>query len=133
VQLRTTGIGDHGATDDHRIARKRTGIFRFHQFDCRDAARIEEQLLFDLRATRHEDVFSGASAVDLVLLVRRAAQTMVDQGRTGDDDMATATDNLHTLLAAMDDRRVELGLREFHERTVSDALARLCPGFWPFC
>jgi hypothetical protein len=31
-----------------------------------DADQIEERLLYELRGRRHEDVFSGASAIDLV-------------------------------------------------------------------
>lgn len=98
-----------------------------------DAGQIEERLLFELRARRHEDVFSGASAVDLVLGIRRAAQRMVDEGRTTQADVDEARQSLNKLLSEMDEQRVRFGLSEFQERTFSEALNNLCPGFWPFC
>lgn len=101
--------------------------------DSMDAGQIEERLLFVLRDARHDDLFSGACAVDLVMYMRTAAATMVAEGRTSEDDLAIASQNLTALLVEMDEQRVRLGLTEFQERTLSEALARLCPGFWPFC
>lgn len=98
-----------------------------------DAGQIEERLLFELRALRHEDLFSGASAVDLVLGIRKAAQRMVDEGRTSEADVDEARSSLKGLLAEMDEQRVRFGYVEFRERTLSEAIAKLCPGFWPFC
>jgi len=98
-----------------------------------DADRIAERLLYALRDARHDDVFSGASAVDLVLRIRDGAKTMVDQERTSEDDLAEATENLLLALAEMDEARVRFGLTEFQELTVSEAFVKLCPGFWPFC
>ena len=98
-----------------------------------DADQIEERLLYELRGARHDDVFTGASAVDLVLALRRGAKRMVAEDRTSEADLAIASQNLRVFLGEMDRARVRLELAEFHERTVSDAFLKLCPGFWPFC
>jgi hypothetical protein len=98
-----------------------------------DTGRIEERLLYEVRGLKTEDVFTGASAIDLVLLVRRAAATMVAEDRTSDADLEQATEQLRIILAEMEVIRTELGLSEFHEITVGRAVAKLCPGFWPFC
>ena len=98
-----------------------------------DAEQIEEQLLNALRGMAHGDVFTGASAVDLVQLLRRAARRMGAEGRTSEADVAAAVESLRTFLAEMEKARDEWGLTEFHEETVSHAWTKLCPGFWPFC
>jgi hypothetical protein len=94
---------------------------------------VEERLLYELRGARTEDLFTGASAIDLVLHIREAAKTMVGEGRTSEDDFGLATQSLNTVLAEMDATRAELNLSEYHEITVGRAFAKLCPGFWPFC
>ena len=98
-----------------------------------NADQIEERLLYELRGTRHDDVFTGASAVDLVFLLKTAARTMVAEQRTEDADLAVALGNMHVFLAEMDAQRARLHLSEFHEETVSATTGKLCPGFWPFC
>jgi hypothetical protein len=98
-----------------------------------DADQIEERLLYELRGARHDDVFSGASAVDLVFHIRRASKTMVAEGRTSEADLTESFESLRAFVAEMDTQRTQLGLTEFHEITVSQADAQLCPGFWPFC
>lgn len=98
-----------------------------------DSGRIEERLLYEVRGLKTEDVFTGASAIDLVLLVHRAAATMDAEGRTSDADLDQAIERLRIILGEMEAVRTELGLTEFHEITVGRAVAKLCPGFWPFC
>lgn len=98
-----------------------------------DADQIEGRLLKELRSARHDDVFSGASAVDLVLEIRDGAHTMVAEDRTSPDDLAEAIDHLHGFVDEMDKQRTQMGLTEFHEITVVQARTELCPGFWPFC
>jgi hypothetical protein len=58
---------------------------------------------------------------------------MVADERTTEADLTLASQNLRVLMGEMDQVRTRLGLAEFHERTVSDAFLKLCPGFWPFC
>jgi hypothetical protein len=95
---------------------------------------IEEQLLYELRGIKHADLFTGASAVDLVMGIRRGAATMVEQARTSNDDLNQARHQLHVLLAEMDNAKASRGLSEFQEETVNAAFMSLCPrGFWPFC
>lgn len=98
-----------------------------------DTRGMEERLLYELRGLKTEDLFTGASAIDLALLIHRGAATMVAEGRTSDADMEKAVDHLRSLVDEMESVRSELGLTEFHEITVGSALAKLCPGFWPFC
>ena len=86
-----------------------------------------------LRGEKHDDLFTGGSAVDLFLATSVVVSAMVREARTDDDDMRKAAENLRTLLAEMESARVSLGLSHFQERTVSKALSSLCPGFWPFC
>ena len=99
-----------------------------------DADGIEQALLIELRQTRHDDLFSGASAVDVFLSIKKAAKTMVDEGRTGEDDLQLARSSLGSLLLHMEGARNDRGLSEFHEITVSGALRSMCPPpKWPWC
>jgi hypothetical protein len=93
---------------------------------------IETRLLYTVRGLRTEELFTGASAIDVALDITRAVQRMVDEGRTGDNDVAEAEQTLLRLLVEMDRVRQELRLAEFHEITWGRA-KELCPGLWPFC
>jgi hypothetical protein len=53
------------------------------------------------------------------------------QERTSDADLASAFASLHTFLAETDEHRAQLELVEFHEITVSQALAKLYPASGP--
>jgi hypothetical protein len=94
---------------------------------------IETRLLYTVRGLRTEELFTGASAMDLVLDISRGVQRMVDEGRTGDNDVAEAEQSLLQLLDEMVVQRQQLGLAEFHEITFGRAKERWCPGLWPFC
>jgi len=99
-----------------------------------DADGIEQDLLIELRRTRHDDLFSGASAVDVLLSIKKAAKTMVGEGRTDEDDLELARGSLGSLLLHMETERNSRGLSEFHEITVSSALLSMCPPpKWPWC
>jgi hypothetical protein len=93
---------------------------------------IERQLLSAFRGARGQDVFTGASAVELFQGIRDGAKRMVAEGATSQEDLTLAVENLFTFLAEMDAQRVQLNLAEFHEETVSYARLKLCP-IWPFC
>lgn len=96
-------------------------------------ARIQRELVFEARAARGRQNFTGDSAIDLFLEIQGAAQRMVDEGRTTDSDMAEARRAVVTFLDQMEEERLQLGYDEFHEETVSRARFSLCPGLWPFC
>jgi hypothetical protein len=98
-----------------------------------NADQIEWRLLNDLRNARGHDTFTGNSAADLVYQIEVAAKRMITEGRTSEDDMALASKAFVVLLSEMDAERAILGYSEFREDTVSRALGKLCPGFWPFC
>jgi len=93
---------------------------------------IETRLLYYVRGMRTEDLFTGASAMDVALDIGRAVQRMVDEGRTGVNDASEAEQSLLRLLVEMDRVRQELSLAEFHEITWGRA-KEMCPGLWPFC
>jgi hypothetical protein len=98
-----------------------------------DADRIEVNLLLELRAKLHAATFTGASAVDTFLAIKRGVRTMVSENQTGDDDLQIARDSLHRFLGQMEQERDRLGYSEFEE-TVSGALSILCPPpAWPIC
>lgn len=98
-----------------------------------DVGEVEGRLLVEVRAARGNDVFTGDSAVELVLFVREGAQRMVAEGATADADLLRASTAVRRFLDEMAVERERLGLSEFHEETVLFARQRLCPGFWPFC
>ena len=98
-----------------------------------DVYRVAERLFYEVRNTKHDELFSGASAADLSLAIVRGTLNMVADQRTGADDLTIAVDNLQTLLAEMDSTRVQSGFAAYQEVTISTALGNLCPGFWPFC
>jgi hypothetical protein len=99
-----------------------------------DADRIEVILLMELRGRLHAATFTGASAVDTFMAIKKGIRLMVSEHRTGDDDLEVARQSLHRFLGQMEEQRDRHGLSEFHEETVSDALFRLCPPpCWPFC
>jgi hypothetical protein len=104
------------------------------QLEEMDADRIEERLFYEVRNTKHDDIFTGASAVDLFLAIHRGVENMVTEERTRPNDVEEATEQLRILLAEMDAARASRGVTAFQEETVSMAFQSLCPkGFWPFC
>jgi len=98
-----------------------------------DTDQIESRLVNVLRNARGHDNFTANSAADLFLQIQMAAQRMVKEGRTSDRDMDEATQAFMLLLNEMNSEKTIRGYSEFREETVSGALAKLCPGFWPFC
>lgn len=97
-----------------------------------DPDQIEQQLLNEVRAARGHDVFTASSALDLVMLIRDGARTMVAEDRTSEEDLKEAKENLRRFLDEMEAAKVELGYSEFREDTGGRARASLCP-LWPFC
>jgi hypothetical protein len=98
-----------------------------------DLLRITERLFYEVRNTRHDQLFTAASAADLFLKIVEGAATMVEQRRTTENDLDEALANLDRVLAEMDTVKASDGLSAFEEATVSAAFIRLCPGFFPFC
>ena len=98
-----------------------------------DADRIEQQFVNVFRSERGHDTFTGNSAADLFSGIDVAAKRMITEGRTSGHDLEEAAEAFSLLLNEMEAERTRLGYSEFREDTVSAALLRLCPGFWPFC
>src|SRR6266481_151421 len=90
-----------------------------------DADQIEHMLLNDVRAARGHDVFTASSALDLVGLIQDGAKTMVVEGRTRENDLREAQDNLHRFLNEIEIVRIDLGYAEFREDTISMARGSL--------
>jgi len=98
-----------------------------------DANQIEMRFLNELRSTRGHRTFTANSALDLVFQIQTAANRMVVEDRTSEKDLAEATKAFAVFLDEMDTVRATLGYSEFREETISGAIVKLCPGFWPFC
>jgi hypothetical protein len=99
-----------------------------------DELQIEIGLLSDLRARMHADLFTGASAVDTVVEIRRGVTAMIQESRTSDQDFQEARESLGRFMDGLVAARDSRGLSEFHEETVSFAMGGLCPPpCWPFC
>jgi len=95
---------------------------------------IELSLLTDFRDRLHGDTFTGASAVDAFVEIKRGVRAMVEQERTGEDDLQIARDSLQRFMNQMLVERDRGGLSEFHEETVTGAMLRMCPPpSWPWC
>lgn len=98
-----------------------------------DWIELQRDLIMMVRVHPSQPAFSKDSAMDLARTIADGVAAMVTEGRTGDADLEEARRNLRRLLAEMDRERQDLGLSVFTESTLAGAMARLCPGFWPFC
>jgi hypothetical protein len=97
-----------------------------------DAEQIQDQLLSEF-AQRAQAPITPYSAVDFFRVVRTGVRRMVQEGKTGADDVAEATDNLRRFLDEMENERLRISPNAYHETTVEAAKRRWCPGLWPFC
>ena len=94
---------------------------------------IQRQLLLVVRNLPTQTLFTKESSMDLAMRIADGVSQMVAQDRTSDHDVAMARDSVQNLLEEMERERQALGLTVFTETTLSGALGRLCPGFFPFC
>ena len=98
------------------------------------APQIQAMLLNEVRNSAGHELFTANCLLDLVGVLDRAANEMVQEQRVGPADLDRATGVVRSLLEAMGAERQVLGYVEFREDILQRALARLgCPGIWPIC